>query len=60
LLVQHLGLHALSNSKEVRRVEPVQVVGFGGFLEVFDREFPNRLEHPEPVAGAADQALVDE
>ena len=51
---------ALEELEEVPGVTSLGFVVFGRFFEPLSRELTDRLEHPEPLAGVTQQALVDQ
>src|SRR5512132_2740034 len=53
-------LSLLRQRQEVLSVAAAQVVGLAGCLEPLERELADRLEHPVPLAGVADEVLVDQ
>ena len=46
--------------QEERPVAPPKDLGLPGVLQTLERVSPDRLEHPEALAGVADEALHDE
>src|SRR6266511_2983470 len=59
-LLAQVRLRLLGQGQEVLGVAPTQVLGLARFLKPLEGVLPDRLQHPEPVLGMAQQALVHE
>jgi hypothetical protein len=59
LLLPQVRLGLLGELEEVLSVPAPDLVGFTARNEPVERELADRLVHPVPVVGAADEALLD-
>ena len=55
-----LRLRLLGECQVVLGVTPLELLSFARLLEPLGRVLADRLQHPEPLLGVAQQALVDE